>query len=773
MKIIFKFYCFISLSFWIFSCRIASKLPENEKIYGGAVINILRNDSLELIKLSELNSQLLEITRPLENTNVRIPFFGKFPYKVSIYYAIDNVKKGKGILSKALKSFAEKPVFVNRKIVEKNSENLNEYLKSKGFFSSVVKGELMEKGIFASTKYNIILNKRSYLDTVEVNKGDTDFEIAFANSAKKGNLKKGDHFDLQSLKNERIRIDAELRKNGYYYFSPDLVRILADSSQKPFSIKLRIIPKSEILPKVKKQYQINDIFVNVNSNKIQEKDTNSFDFFRGLILDDPQKKYKEAIFFDAIAFRPGTLYDSRLQDITNNRLLSLGNFKFIKSNFEVVNRLDSSLIDITYFLQTQKSKSFKAEANAITRSSGLAGSQVSISWQNINTFKGAELLRISTLGGLELQVGGDKSGAYRGNYRVGLESQLVFPRFLAPFIKIDPEISKVLPKTQINLGYESFIKTGLYSLNSARASIGYAWTRGKGIEHSLKPLNLNFVKASNISTVFIDEIFADPRLLVILENQFVAGGSYEITLSPKQYHRGSFSYRGNVDFAGNLFGIYDKIRNKPEKTGRIFGEYYSQFLRIEQDFRYRNDLNKNLQWANRAIVGIGAPYGNSLQLPFVNQFYVGGNNSLRAFRARGVGPGTYERTGNLTEQFLGNNTGDIKLELNTEMRLKINDFLSTALFLDAGNVWMFKDEYIYGPGSLFSKNFYKELAIGTGLGLRLNFSFIIFRIDLGTPLRKPWLPQNEKWIINQVDPFSKEWRKGGNLIWNIAIGLPF
>ncbi len=773
MKILLKLTFFISLIFSIFSCRIANKLPENEKIYGGATINILKNDSLEITKISELKSQLLEITRPLENTNIRLPFLGKFPYKVGIYYAIDNFKKGKGILSKTLKNFAEKPVFVNRKIVEKNSENLMEYLKAKGFFSAVVKGELKEKGIFASAKYNISLDKRSLLDSIEIKKGLSDFEIAFANSAKKGSLEKGDYFDLQSLKNERIRIDAELRNNGYFYFSPDLVRILADSSQKPFSINLKILPKSYILPKVKKQYLINDIFVNVNSNKIQEKDSNSTDFFRGLILDDSQKKYKEALFSDAIAFRPGALFDSRLQDITNNRMLSLGNFKFIKSDFEVVNGLDSSLIDITYFLQTQKTKSFKAEANAITRSSGLAGSQLSISWQNINTFKGAELLRIAALGGLELQVGGDKSGAYRGNYRVGLEGQLVFPRFLAPFIKIDPEISKVLPKTQINLGYESFIKTGLYNLNSARASLGYAWTRGKGIEHSLKPLNLNFVKASNISTVFIDEIFADPRLLVILENQFVAGGSYEITIKPKQYHKGSFSYRGNLDFAGNLFGIYDKIRNKPEKTGRIFGEYYSQFLRIEQDFRYRNDLNKNLQWANRAIVGIGAPYGNSLQLPFVNQFYVGGNNSLRAFRARGVGPGTYERTGNLAEQFLGNNTGDIKVEFNTEMRFKINDFLSTALFLDAGNVWMFKDEYIYGPGSLFSKSFLKELAIGTGLGLRLNFSFIIFRIDLGTPLKKPWLPQNERWVINQVNPFSKDWRKGGNLVWNIAIGLPF
>jgi hypothetical protein len=777
MKKSYQIFFGMIFSLHLFSCGVSKKIPDGEKIYAGAKFDIIKNDSLEAKIYSDIKTQLAEISRPLQNTHIKLPFIGPYPYKVGVFYALGQgeVKKGlKGFLAKTTKNFSEKPVFVNELIVKRNQENFTELLKTKGFFSAKVLGKLEPKGALAFVNYQIHLGNRHKIDSIEVLNGASDFHENFVNAALPLGVSKGEYFDLEKIKLERIKIDQNLRKNGYFYFRPDYVGVWADSTNQSLAMEVKIGPKEEIPAIAKKQYQINDIFVNINksSTEIIPHDEDSFDFFRGLILDDQEKKYKENIFKDAIAFRPGTFFNTELQDITNTRMLGLANFKFIKSRFEVINRLDSSLIDVHYFLQTQKKKSLRFEANAITRSSGLAGSQLSLNWQNINTFKGAELLKLSALGGLEFQVGGDRDAAYRGNYRLGFEGSLTVPKFLAPLVKIDPEISRVLPKTLIMLGYESFIKTGLYNLNSARASLNYAWTRGRGIEHNFRPLSVNFIKASNISTVFIDEIFADPRLLVILENQFVAGGAYEITVQPKQYHRGNLSYRANVDFAGNIFGLIDKIRNDPEKTGRIFGEYYSQFLRTEQDVRYRYDINKSLQWANRAIIGVGLPYGNSLQLPFVNQFYAGGNNSLRAFRARGVGPGTYERSGSLAEQFLGNNTGDIKLEFNTEMRLKINNFLNTALFFDAGNVWMFKDEYIYGEGSLFSKNFYREMAVGTGIGLRFNLSFIIFRVDLATPLRKPWLPEGDRWVFNEWQLRNRAWRKD-NFIWNIAVGLPF
>ena len=749
------------------SCKVASRLPAGEKLYKGSTVNIIKNDSLKSENLVELKTTLLDLTRPLPNTRL----FG-YPYKVGFHYFIGNPKSDKGIKAWFKKKVAEDPIFINPILVEKNALNLENVLKSKGYFNAKVEGKLNPKKTLAIAEYTATLNRRFAIDTVILVKGEGRFEEDFQVAAKR--FVPGEYFDLAKLKQERLEIDKELRNKGYFYFKPEYVGIEADTTIKPNRVILKIGSNEDILPIAKRQYQINDIFVNIDSQTeiVTNANKNTLDFFRGLILDDTQKKYKENVFSDAIAFRPGTFFNSELQTITNNRLVGLSNFKFIKSYYEVVNRLDSTLIDVYYNLQTNKKKSIRMEANTITRSSGLAGSQLSLNWQNINAFKGGELFKISANGNFELQVGGNKSNAYRDNYRLGVDASLNIPRFFAPFVKIDPEVSKVLPKTQIKLGYESFIKTGLYSLNSARASLNYAWTLGRGIEHSLKPFGVNLVKSSNVSTIFIDEIFADPRLLVILENQFIAGGAYEIAISPKQFKKSNFAYRGSFDFAGNLFGLADKIRNNPEKKGRFFGEYYSQYVRLENDFRYKYDFNPRLTWANRSIVGLGVPNGNSLQLPFVSQFFVGGNNSLRAFRARGVGPGTYARTGSLADQFLGNNTGDIKLELNTELRYKISNFIGTAVFVDAGNVWMYKDEYIYGSGALFSKNFYKELAVGTGIGLRLDFSFIIFRIDLATPAVKPWLETGQKWVLKDIKPFNKTWRQD-NMLWNFAVGLPF
>jgi outer membrane protein assembly factor BamA len=751
------------------SCNIAKHLPEGEKIYVGAAIKMVENDSTGAKAPLDLQENLDGVLRPQPNTTT---FIKPYPYKVAFGYMIGEPKSEKGLRAWLSKKLGEKPVFINEKTIEKNADNLRDYLKTKGYFEASVKGELKTGKVSASADYTAVLNSRKRIDSVWFYEGETTFEQDFYKAAYKSDL--GAYFDLETIKTVRSGIESKLRKNGYYFFKPDYVAIEADTLISEGGIYIRIFPATDMPYSAQKQYQINDIFVNIDSQTkiVSNDDPNSFDFFRGLILDDSKNSYKEEMFKDAIAFRPGTYYNSELQSITNNRLVGLANYKFVRSYFEVVNRLDSTLLDVYYNLQTQKPKSLRAELNAISRSSGLAGSQLSINWQNINTFKGAEFLKLSVNGNLELQVGGNTSSEYRDNYRLGFDGLLSFPRFLAPFIKIDPEESKVLPKTQIKLGYESFIKTGLYNLNSARGSLNYAWTRGRGIEHSLKPIGVNLVKSSNISTVFIDEIFNDPRLLIILENQFIAGGGYEISVNPKTHHKGYLSYRGAFDFAGNAFGLVDKIRNDPEKTGRIFGEYYAQYLRFENDLRYKRDVSQRVTWANRAIVGVGVPYGNSLQLPFVSQFYVGGNNSLRAFRARGVGPGTYARTGSLAEQFLGNNTGDIKLEANTEIRYKVSNFISTALFVDMGNVWMFKDEYIYGPGALFSKNFYKEMAVGTGLGLRFNFSFIIFRIDLATPVVKPWLDSGEKWVLKNVQPFNKTWRKE-NMVWNFAVGLPF
>jgi hypothetical protein len=402
----------------------------------------------------------------------------------------------------------------------------------------------------------------------------------------------------------------------------------------------------------------------------------------------------------------------------------------------------------------------------------LAGSQLSLNWQNINTFRGAEFFKLSLNGNFELQVGGNKASEYRDNYRLGADAQFNIPRFVAPFIKIDPEESKVLPKTQIKLGYESFIKTGLYNLNSSSFNFNYIWLKGKRIEQSFSPLSINFVKSSNLSYAFTLEVFSNPALLSVLDNQLIVGANYEFKISSKPEVLNKWNSRSRLDLAGTLFGVINLIRNDKQSGYSIFGERLSQYIKFEEEIvKYLRIKNDNY-WVNRFFIGFGIPYGHSLKLPFVSQYYVGGNNSLRGFRARSLGPGNYETKGTIAESYLGSNFGDVKLEFNSELRQKLSTNVELAFFVDGGNVWLFKDKSFYEADVLFSKYFYKQLALDAGVGLRYNLSFIIARIDIGTPIIKPWISLNNRMETNDFRFSNKEWRKN-NIIWNFAIGMPF
>jgi outer membrane protein assembly factor BamA len=204
-------------------------------------------------------------------------------------------------------------------------------------------------------------------------------------------------------------------------------------------------------------------------------------------------------------------------------------------------------------------------------------------------------------------------------------------------------------------------------------------------------------------------------------------------------------------------------------TAKIFGAQFSQYTRLQSDFRFYRKVGEKSVWANRIFVGIGIPYGNSHQLPYIKQFFSGGNNSIRAFRSRSVGPGSYlppQDGGLLAEQ-----PGDIKLELNTELRFPIVGIVQGAAFVDAGNVWLFNDDP-NKPGAKFNNKFINELAAGAGVGIRFDLTFLVLRFDLAFPIRKPWLTAKERWVINQIDWADTKWRKD-NIVLNLAIGYPF
>ena len=239
----------------------------------------------------------------------------------------------------------------------------------------------------------------------------------------------------------------------------------------------------------------------------------------------------------------------------------------------------------------------------------------------------------------------------------------------------------------------------------------------------------------------------------------------------KKHLRNTFYFKGNLDLAGNILGLIKCADFNKGKTSKLFDAYFSQYIKASVDGRHYFKLSENSQIASRVSIGMSYSYGNSRSLPYLKQYYVGGPNSIRAFGARAIGPGTVapERLGN--GLFYADQTGDIKLELNTEYRAKIAGPVHWAAFIDAGNVWLQRDDETK-PGGKFSKDFLQELAVGGGLGLRFDFTFLILRTDFSIPFRIPYLPKGERWVFKDIDFGSSRWRKD-NLMFNLAIGYPF
>ena len=331
------------------------------------------------------------------------------------------------------------------------------------------------------------------------------------------------------------------------------------------------------------------------------------------------------------------------------------------------------------------------------------------------------------------------------------------------------------PKTNIGIDYEVNNRSGLYDLTSSRITLGYAWKQNSSIEHSFTPVSVNLVKAQNISEDFFMDVLRSDNpdaILRALDNTIIMSSNYVINYTPslRKNAKHTFSLTGGVEVAGNLASLLSR-RVDLAGTQTLFDVTIAQYVRFDADVRYAYDLNKTLKIANRFLVGYGIPYGNSSTLPFVKQYTSGGNNSIRAFPARAIGPGSYAANSVINSQFLGSQTGDIKLELNTELRIKFNKYLNGAFFIDAGNVWLQKSN-AYEEGAIFKSDFIKQVAIGTGIGLRLDFSVLVLRFDLATPVRKPFLPEEERWVLKNFNLKDANWRSE-NLVLNIAVGYPF
>ncbi len=421
------------------------------------------------------------------------------------------------------------------------------------------------------------------------------------------------------------------------------------------------------------------------------------------------------------------------------------------------------------------------EAQAVSKSNNFVGPGVSFTFTNRNFFRGAELFQLKLNSSYEVQMSRQISQPLN-SFEVGFESSLTVPRFISP-IRIDYSSRKFLPKTQFKVGYNLQNRVGFFRLNSFTTGFGYLWKETADRSHELFPIDINYVRTDKTSHSFDSLLARNTVLAKSFENQFIIGTRYSYTLNtqlredvldkfrPRRLREHNFYFNGVLDIAGNLMNaiqnqVYGSNHGEPHE---LFGSPYSQYVKGEADFRYYWQIDRQNKIAARLIWGAGYAYGNSTTLPYVKQFSIGGSNSIRAFPARSIGPGTYHQ--DTTLRFI-DQRGDIKLEGNLEYRFDIVRSFKGALFLDAGNIWLVRDDNVRTGGKFDKDLFLDQLAVGTGVGFRFDFSFFVLRFDIAFPLRKPWLPEGQRWVTREIDLLSPRWR-GDNLIFNIAIGYPF
>lgn len=377
-------------------------------------------------------------------------------------------------------------------------------------------------------------------------------------------------------------------------------------------------------------------------------------------------------------------------------------------------------------------------------------------------FGGGETLNISSTVGYETQLGaGDNAG--RSSLDLGFKNELIFPRVLFP-ININEDFFEYdIPKTKTSISLNYLNRTKLYTLLSGTALFGYTWDANRYVTHEINPISVNYTHLSNTTTEFEEILDENPFLRRSFEQQFISGLNYSFTYNGlvDAQKRHQFYFNTTFDTSGNTIGLLGKT-NTSNTPKTFLGLEYAQFVKADFDFHYHLNFGNEQVLATRLFAGYGWAYGNSDVVPFVKQYYSGGPYSVRAFRIRSLGPGTYNsETDSRTFNFF-DKTGNIRLEANIEYRFPIYSFFKGAVFVDAGNIWNSKGNPAFNGKDKFTSNFLNELGMGTGFGVRVDIQNFVIRFDLAAPFHNPSLPENERFNFDVSSP-----------ILNFAIGYPF
>ncbi len=742
------------------ACSTTRRIPEGEQLYTGLKGVVYTPDTARIVP--EVSSAIHDaVDVPPNNYWKLLGWHYPFPLGLWVYNNWPNPKSG--LRHWLYEKLARDPVLVSDVRPEARVKMIDGMLDDNGYFRGSTSYELLpgKNPRKAKIRYTVNPGPAFVIDSVELLPDTTHLTHLIDSLARTDRyLSSRTRYSTDSLSAARVRITNSLRNRGYYFFRPDYIEYLADSVMRPTHITLRLDLASNIPSWAARRYRTGRTTVVINRYRgRQTPDTVEMRPDLTLIQMQPTRLRRQII-PECVTFRKGRVFSVRNMNRTQTYLARLGIFRSI--NIDVVP--DTTAAEPT--LDTRVECTFDAplevslEVNASSKSNSYIGPGLSVGLTNHNVFGGGGQLGVRLTGSYEWQTGSGRRSIFN-SYEVGLTGSLAFPRMLAP--KFIPRSRYQLNWTRFTLNADLLNRPHFFKMAQFNAAVSYDWRLRRHVSNTLTLFKLTYTNLMHTTADFDSIMAANPAVAQSFQSQFIPQMIYTYTYDRQLNPADNINFTFSVQEAGNIFwGLWRACGKRGEK--RLFGTPFSQFVKGQAQVVWNRRLWGDHHLVSRVAIGAEHAYGNSTQVPYAEQFYVGGANSIRAFTVRSLGPGSYHAPSDTPDDYF-DQTGTFKLEANVEYRFPIAGPLHGAAFLDAGNVWLLKADPARPGGALRGSTFLRDIALGTGVGLRFDISMLVIRADLGIGIHAPYNTGHGGYY--NMESFGK------SLAFHLAIGYPF
>lgn len=717
------------------SCSSTSSVPEGDQLYIG----------LKPIEYKEYekNDHFYAVQEEVEAALATAPngaFFGSsyhrtIPYKLWIWNNFSNseTKLGKWIA----KTFGSAPVLMSWVNPELRTSVAQSVLRKHGYLGGTVSYmvEQQKNPKKAKIAYTVNMNELSTVDTLEYVNFPSLSDSLIRLHADEARIKPGAPFDVSALDAERSRLSTLFRNNGFYYYQPSYASYLADTLAVPGKVHLRLQLADNIPAAASHKWYIGKMNVNIMKQSMEQlRDT--FTYRRlTLAFNGRKPPIRARLLLRHLRLLPKQQFSYDAYMESADRLSNSGQYSSVQFAFTPQDTTAlCDTLDMTVSCVLNKPYEAYVETNYSNKINGRTGPEIVVGFKKKNAFRGGEVIDLNLHGAYEWQTNGQ--GSDYNSYEYGTDLSVSFPRMIVPFLK--PYRYYNTPATTVRASTNVVNRPGYFKMHTASGDWTYKWQPTDRKKHEFSPLTVKYQHLTYTTHKFDSIMYANPYLYATMQDIFIPKMIYSFTYtSPKKY-RNPIYWNITASEAGNILSLgYMAAGKKWGDEGKeMFKNAYAQFFKIESDFTKTWATGLKSQLVGHINVGLVYSYGNMKATPYSEQFYVGGANSIRAFPVRSVGPGSYY-TDEARLSYL-DQTGDMKFLANLEYRFNLFGNLYGAAFIDAGNVWGLKDDG-YRSGARFKlKNIAKEMALGTGVGVRYDLEFLILRLDWGVGLHMPY-----------------------------------